>query len=89
MAARRGGGGGRSRGGDYHVGKDKDTGDWRLERTKSERASGLFDTQREAAARGRELAEKAKVDLVIKGEDGKIRSKDSYGNESPKRDKEH
>jgi hypothetical protein len=29
------------------------------------------------------------VDLVIHGRNGRIRSKDSYGNESPVRDTEH
>jgi hypothetical protein len=74
-------------GNDYTVGKKDDQ--WYVKRNDATRAAGVFDTQAEAAARGRELAKEAKVDLVIKGLDGKIRSKDSYGNESSKRDTEH
>ena len=73
---------------DYTVGKQGDQ--WYVKRNDASRAAGVFDTQAEAAARGRELAKEAKVDLVIKGLDGKIRSKDSYGNDPPSRkDREH
>ena len=37
-----------------------------------------FDTQDEAIRRGRELAEQEHGELVIHGEDGQIRQKDSY-----------
>ena len=46
-------------------------------------------TQRKAAAIGRRLARLLRVDLVTHGSDGRIRSKDSYGNESVARDTEH
>lgn len=76
-------------GGDYRVTPTGD-GDWRLRRDGSERSSGIFDTQGEAADRGRGLARDAGVDLVIHGRDGKIRSKDSYGNDpNPPKDREH
>ena len=68
----------------------KDGNDWKLTRNHSERASGTFDTQAEAIQRGKDLAREAAVDLTIMGRDGKIRSKDSYGNDPlPPRDTEH
>jgi hypothetical protein len=39
-------------------------------------------TQRYAVKAGRLVARRAKVDLVTHGRDGRIRSKDSYGNET-------
>jgi hypothetical protein len=47
-------------------------------------------TQAAAIESGKRAAKKDKVDLVIHGRDGKIRSKDSYGNDpNPPKDKEH
>ena len=37
---------------------------------------------------GRRVARRARVDLVTHGRDGRVRSKDSYGNETAARDKE-
>jgi len=47
-------------------------------------------TQKTAISKGESLAKRNKTDLIIKGRDGKIRSKDSYGND-PRRikDTEH
>ena len=42
-----------------------------------------------AAPQVRRQAKRRRVDLVIHGRNGRIRSKDSYGNESPVRDTEH
>ena len=39
------------------------------------------DTQEEAINEGRGLAEQEQGELVIHGEDGKIREKDSHGND--------
>lgn len=46
-------------------------------------------TQAQAMKAGRTVARRHRVDLVTWGVDGRIRSKDSYGNESPVRDTEH
>ena len=46
-------------------------------------------TQKEAEAVGRSVAGRAQVDLVTHRRDGRIRSKDSYGNEGSARDTEH
>jgi hypothetical protein len=46
-------------------------------------------TQKTAVAAGRRVARQARVDLVTYGRDGRVRSKDSYGNETAVPDKEH
>ena len=40
-----------------------------------------FSTQNEAITRGRQLAEDLEGELVIHGEDGELREKDSHGND--------
>ena len=54
---------------------------WQVKREGASRASRVFDTQREATEFGRTLAKREKVELVIAGRDGKIRQRDSYGND--------
>ena len=50
----------------------------------------LFDTQREAANFARDIAINQRSEVIIQGQDGRIRSKDSYGNDPcPPRDREH
>ena len=46
-------------------------------------------TQTTAVNAGKRRARRDHVDLVTHDRDGRIRSKDSYGNESPARDTEH
>ena len=46
-------------------------------------------TERTAATRGARVARRRRVDLVIQGLDGRLRSKDSHGNESSRPDREH
>ena len=70
-----------------HVVPDFYRGHWKLMR--SGRSLGTFPTQEWAVTVGRRLARKNRVDLVTHGNDGRIRSKDSYGNESAVRDTEH
>lgn len=48
-----------------------------------------YRTQADAARAGIRQARQHRVDLVIHGRNGRIRSKDSYGNQSPKLDTEH
>ena len=45
-----------------------------------------YRTQADAARAGIHQARQRRVDLVIHGRNGRIRSKDSYGNESPRLD---
>ena len=73
----------------YWVSQGKDD-KWRPKREGAQRAAGVYDTQKEAADRGRGLAKQSHGELYIKGRDGRIRSKDSYGNDpNPPRDTEH
>lgn len=62
---------------------------WSVKREGAERAANIFDTQAEANARARELAKQSGGERVTQGRDGSIVSKDSYGNESGRRDTEH
>jgi len=48
-----------------------------------------YRTQADAARAGIHQAKQGRVDLVIHGRNGRIRSKDTYGNESPRQDTEH
>jgi len=65
-------------------------GGWQKKKENSERSSGKFPTQKEAINSAIEQAKKERVEVIIQGEDGKIRSKDSYGNDPcPPRDKKH
>jgi uncharacterized protein DUF2188 len=68
-------------------------GTWTNKRDGNERASSLHDTQREAEhAAHQMLINSGGGELKVKGEDGKIRSKDTIppGNDpNPPRDTEH
>lgn len=70
-----------------HVVPNPDGG-WNSKREGASRASGHFDTQKEAIEAARETARRDKTELSIHGKDGRIREKDSYGNDPfPPRDK--
>lgn len=43
--------------------------------------SDTFETQAEAAKAGRTLAREKQVEFILHGEDGRIRHRDSYGND--------
>jgi hypothetical protein len=52
--------------------------------------SSTHQTQKAAITKGRELAKQEHIELVIHGRNGKIRDKDSYGNDPfPPRDTKH
>lgn len=73
---------------DVHVSKT-DKGH-KVQSSNADRAAGYFGTQKEAIARAKEIASNKGSDVVVHGKDGKIVSKDSYGNDPcPPRDKEH
>lgn len=70
-----------------HVVKTTD-GDWAVKKGGSSRATKVYKTQKEAITRGREIAKSQKAEFYIHGRDGKIREKDSYGDDPfPPRDK--
>ncbi|MDN0033083.1 DUF2188 domain-containing protein [Oscillibacter valericigenes] len=49
-----------------------------------------FDTQKEAIDRAIEIARNKGGEVIVQRQDGRIRSKDSYGNDPcPPHDKEH
>ena len=72
-----------------HVVKHPDGG-WGVRREGSDRVSSRHPTQREAIDRAREIAQDIRGEVVIHGQDGKIRDKDSYGSDPfPPRDTKH
>ncbi len=54
---------------------------WSVRRAGASKASGVFATQKEAIRKAREIAKKQKTELYIHGRDGRIRDRDSYGND--------
>jgi len=55
---------------------------WAVVISGNEKASKVLDTQKQAIDYGREIAKTNASELVIHGKDGKIRDKDSYGNDN-------
>jgi hypothetical protein len=72
---------------DVHVTRDIRRSRWVVLR--GGRRLGTYGTQEMACMLGFHIAQRNRVDLVVRGRDGRIRSKDSYGNESPASDTEH
>ena len=63
---------------------------WAVQRANAGRASSLHDTQTQAIAAGRTIAQRERSELVIHGQNGQIRNSNSYGNDPcPPRDKKH
>lgn len=54
---------------------------WAVKPAGSDRASSLHDTQREAIDRARDVARNQKSELLVHGRDGRIRERDSHGND--------
>ena len=72
---------------DVHVVPNASVGGWNL--TRRGRRLRHCATQEEASYHGRRCARRWRVDLVTHRLDGRIRSKDSYGNEGPAKDTDH
>jgi hypothetical protein len=70
---------------DVHV--VPDDGDWLV--THAALTVSRHLTQRRAVTTAVRLARRNRLDLVTHARDGRIRSKDSYGDEGPARDTEH
>jgi hypothetical protein len=72
---------------------ERPDGTWANKRNDSDRASSIHKTQREAAESAKEMLQnQGGGELIIKGTDGRIRSKDTVapGNDpNPPRDREH
>lgn len=72
---------------DVHVVADPKRRTWTVKR--GSRTLSRHRTQTTAVRAAERTARRHRVDLVTHGRDGKIRSKDSYGNESARVDREH
>jgi hypothetical protein len=60
---------------------------WRV--TSATLTLSVHHTQRRAIVAGIRLARRNRLDVVTHARNGRIRSKDSYGNERPAHDREH
>ncbi|MCL2622014.1 MAG: DUF2188 domain-containing protein [Firmicutes bacterium] len=56
-------------------------GNWQIKHSNATQAIATFKTQQEAIPEARKIAKLEKLELFIHGKDGKIRQKDSYGND--------
>lgn len=54
---------------------------WAVKRGGSERATSVVTTQKEAIEIAKEIAKNQGAELFIHGNDGKIRERNSYGND--------
>jgi len=64
-------------------------GDWAVKKAGAERASGVYQTKREAVDAGREISRNQGTEFVIHKKDGKIQGSDSHGNDpNPPKDKD-
>jgi hypothetical protein len=63
--------------GDVHVVPDGDK--WTVKVEGNERASSTHDTQAQASTAGRQIAMRNGSELLVHGEDGQIRERNTYG----------
>lgn len=76
------------RGPDSHHVIPNPSGGWDVKRGGASRASGHFDTKREAVDQGRQISRNQGTELRVHNKDGKISRSDSHGNDpNPPRDK--
>lgn len=54
---------------------------WAVRGAGSQRATSIHRTQREAIDTGREIARNQGAELFVHGRDGRIRERDSHGND--------
>ena len=54
---------------------------WAVRSAGSQRATSIHSTQGEAISVGRAIARNQRSELVVHGKDGRIRERDSYGND--------
>ena len=65
---------------DYWTSKRND-GKWAVKHSGAQRASSLFDTQEQAWKEARRLARTSGTEAYLKDRNGKIRARNSYGND--------
>lgn len=56
-------------------------GGWAVEKSGASRASKVTETQKQAIDAGKKIAERERSELIIHGENGRIREKNSFGND--------
>ena len=56
-------------------------GRWAVRKGGAERVTRRYDTQREAVDAAREIARKQRTEVFVHGRDGRIRERNSYGND--------
>lgn len=56
-------------------------GDWAVQGAGNSRATSVHETQQEAIQRAREIAQNNQSEVLIHGENGRIRARNSYGND--------
>lgn len=66
--------------GNVHV-VPTDNGKWAVRIEGTDGTGPTYDTQQEAIASGTEAAQQAKVELFVHGADGRIRERNSFGND--------
>ena len=54
---------------------------WAVQSAGGDRATRIVDTQRQAVSVAREIARNQGTELIVHGEDGRIRYRDSHGND--------
>lgn len=69
-----------TKGKNQHVTKHEDG--WQVIGAGNEKATKVVETQKEAIEIAREIAKNQESELIVHGTDGKIRQKDSYGNDN-------
>lgn len=72
---------------DVHIVREKESTRWDVKQ--GGEVKSTHRTQSAAIEKGTSIAKRDKVDVVTHGRDGRIRSKDSYGNETRTKDTEH
>lgn len=71
---------------EHHIVPNPDGG-WDVKRNGADRASGHFETKKEAVDRGRQISRNQETELIIHNRDGQISQSDSHGNDPcPPRD---
>ena len=77
----------------YHVTKDKDSGEWKAKKAGADRAAGTYSTQKEAEKAAKQFSHNSGGGEVrIHGLDGKIRDSDTVApakDPNPPKDKKH
>lgn len=69
-----------SKGKNQHVTKHEDG--WQVKGAGNGKATAVVETQSEAIKIAKEIAQNQQSELIIHGTDGKIREKNSYGDDS-------